>query len=301
MADARERCDVCGTAGRLWFARGSRQLLRCPSCRFSWVPQGILLTRAGVSIYEDEAGELFERQADYYYDESAVDAAREKVAWVSRFVDGGARLLDAGANIGLFVAEARRQFDAVGIEPSPVAVRRAMDHVPGAVVVGSIYDEQLPFAHKFDAMTLFDVIEHLDAPRRALDRCRQLLKPDGWLFLTTPDSGSPTARLLGRRWHYLDLDQHVSIFSRSTLGRMLVDAGFTVVAQRTFGRRYRASYIRRRLHELGEGNAMMRLGAAIAGPLALVPNARIPLNLGDVMGVAARVTGLSISNRSDRQ
>jgi SAM-dependent methyltransferase len=289
MADARERCDVCGTAGRLWFARGSRQLLQCPSCRFSWVPQGLLLTSAGVSIYEDETGELFERQADYYYDESAVDAAREKVAWVSHFLNDGASLLDAGANIGLFVAEARRRFDAVGIEPSPVAVRRASLHVPGMVLVGSIYDEELPFARQFEAITLFDVIEHLDAPRRALDRCRELLPPDGLLFLTTPDSGSAVARLLGSRWHYLDLDQHVSIFSRPTLGRMLADAGFAVVAHRTFGRRYRASYIRRRLQELGEGNVMMKSAAVMAGPLALLPNTRIPINLGDVMGVAARI------------
>jgi len=289
-ADGRVRCDVCGSAGRLWFARGSRQLFRCSSCGFSWVPQGILRTPSGVSIYEDEAGELFERQADYYYDESAVDAAREKVAWVSRFLDDGSSVLDAGANIGLFVAEARRQFDAVGIEPSPVAVRKASTRVPGAVKVGSIYDEHLPFAHKFEAITLFDVIEHLDAPRRALDRCRQWLHPDGMLFLTSPDGGSPVARLLGRRWHYLDLDQHVSIFSRSTLSRMLVDAGFTVVADRTFGRRYRASYIRRRLEELGKDNAMMGLAGVMAKPLSLMPSARIPINLGDVMAVAARVS-----------
>ena len=290
IADGRARCDVCGTTGRLWFARGARQLFRCPSCGFNWVPQGILLTSAGVSIYEDEEGELFERQADYYYDDSAVDAACEKVAWVSRFLDNGSSLLDAGANIGLFVAEARRQFDAVGIEPSPVAVRRAATRVPGAVAVGSIYDEHPPFARKFAAITLFDVIEHLDAPRQALDRCRQWLKPDGLLFLTSPDSGSAVARLLGRRWHYFDLDQHVSIFSRSTLSRMLVDAGFTVIADRTFGRRYRASYIRRRLAELGTENAMMGLAAVMATPLALMPNARIPINLGDVMAVAARVS-----------
>jgi SAM-dependent methyltransferase len=253
------------------------------------VPQGILLTPAGVSIYEDEEGELFERQADYYYDDSAVDAAAEKVAWVARFLADGASLLDVGANIGLFVAEARRQFDAVGIEPSPVAVRRASTRVPGAVAVGSIYDEHLPFERKFEAITLFDVIEHLDAPRPALDRCRELLKPGGLLFLTTPDSGSAVGRMLGQRWHYLDLDQHVSIFSRSTLSRLLVAAGFSVVSTRTFGRRYRASYIRRRLQELGKGNAMLGMAAVMAGPLALMPNARIPINLGDVMGVAARV------------
>lgn len=287
----RKRCDICGGEGRLWLQRGNRQLLRCTACGFAWVPQGLLLTTDGVSIYEDESGALFEQQADYYYDESAVDAAEDKLEWVSAFAPAGGSLLDAGANVGLFVREARRRYQAVGIEPSPVAVRIAAEHTPGVVTQGSIYEEHPSFVRRFDVVTLFDVIEHLDDPRGAVTQCRRFLKPGGWVVLTTPDSGSAAARLLGSRWHHLDLDQHVSIFSISTLSRLLLEEGFLVDAVRTFGRRYRASYIARRLRELGRGNVIMRAGAVIASPLSLMPNVRIPINLRDVVGVVARMTG----------
>jgi SAM-dependent methyltransferase len=276
-------CGVCGTTGRLWTRGGGRDLLRCPSCRFAWVPQGLQRTN-GVSIYEDADGALFTSQADYYLDESAREAAADKLEWVSRFVPRG-RLLDVGANVGLFVDEARRRYDAIGIEPSASAVQLGRAKGWAGVEVGSIYDSTV--TGPFDAITLFDVIEHLEEPRQALRRCRQLLAPGGRLFLTTPDSGSLVARMLGSKWYHLDLTQHISIFSVANLTRLLHDAGFTAVARRTFGRRYRFSYIERRLREQGRGNPVLRLAHVASLPMRLFPSRRVSINLGDVMGLVA--------------
>src|SRR6185436_12732886 len=96
-------CDVCGTAGRIWTSSDGRDLLRCPSCGFVWVRQGLMRTTDGLSIYEDANGTLFNSQADYYLDEGARDAAAAKLEWVTQFTRPGGRLLDVGANVGLFV------------------------------------------------------------------------------------------------------------------------------------------------------------------------------------------------------
>lgn len=278
-------CDVCGATGRLWTRDGGRDLLRCPACRFAWVPQGVHRTN-GVSIYEDAEGALFTSQADYYLDDSAREAAADKLEWVGRFVPRG-RLLDVGANVGLFVDEAKRRYDAVGIEPSASAVQLGRAKGWVGVEVGSIYDATV--AGPFDAITLFDVIEHLEEPRDALSRCRQLLTPGGRLFLTTPDSGSHVARMLGSRWYHLDLTQHISIFSSSNLGRLLHDAGFAVISRRTFGRAYRFSYIERRLREQGRNNPVLRAAHVASLPMRLFPSRRVSINLGDVMGLVATV------------
>lgn len=283
----RTTCDVCGAAGGLWVERRGRQLLRCPTCGFAWVPQGVLCTGTGVSIYEDEEGSLFESQADYYQDASARDAALAKIEWVARFTPPGRRLLDVGANIGHFVSVARQSYEAVGVEPSAAAVRIARAHGVDGLAVGSAYELADAVAGPFDAITMFDVIEHLAEPRRALEQCRRHLAPRGRLFLTTPDSGSAVARLLGARWHYLDLDQHISVFSAANLTSLLAASGFRVLSRRTFGRRYRFSYIERRLGELGRDNALLRSAHVAALPLRLVPNGRVSLNLHDVVGLVA--------------
>ena len=153
--------------------------------------------------------------------------------------------------------------------------------------MGSIYDAVDEFNGRFDAITMFDVIEHLEDPRRALDRCRQFLAPDGRLFLTTPDSGSFIARMMGANWHYLNLDQHVSVFSAGNLSRLLADTGFTTISQRTFGRRYRFSYIERHLGSLGQHSALLRLAHIASLPLRLFPDRRVAINLHDVVGLVA--------------
>src|SRR5687767_1158973 len=116
---AAQPCPQCGAPSRTWTRRFGRELRRCTACRFAWVPEGVMRTGSGRSIYEDD-GAFFmsDAQAEYYRDESTIDAARDKLAWVRRHVPGG-RLLDVGANFGYFVREAQQAFHARGIEPNP--------------------------------------------------------------------------------------------------------------------------------------------------------------------------------------
>ncbi len=288
----RQRCDVCGTAGDRWLQKQGRTLFKCSGCGYAWVPEGLARTVSGQSIYEDDARALFDDFADYYQDPTAVEAAAAKLTWVERFVTPGARLLDVGANLGQFVSCASaRGYAAAGIELSPAAVRLAQVTLGDAVKVGSIYDDDLPFSSssdgRFDAITMFDVIEHLPDPERALRRAHALLSPGGRLFLTTPDLASPYARLMGAHWHHLDLEQHISLFGVATLTRLLTGAGFALLDRRTVGRIYRASYVQRRVGDLASHSVAFRALQVALLPLRALPGVGIPINLGDVMGLAA--------------
>ena len=261
--------------------------MRCVRCGYGWVPEGIVITAAGLSIYEDSSRALFDEQSDYYLDEGAEAAARDKLAWVQRHAARG-RLLDVGAGFGHFVHAAAGHFDARGFEPSPMAVDWARRHFGAAVEAGTLDAHAAANEGRIDVITMFDVIEHLDDPRAALRHGHRALAPDGWLFLSTPDFGSLVAQLLGRHWYYLDLEQHVSLFSAANLSSLLQQVGFDIVERRTLGRSYRASYIERRLLELGRENTPLKLAGLAARPLRLVPDRHLSINLGDVMGIAAR-------------
>lgn len=262
-------------------------MVRCGGCGFTWVPEGLLHTSRDLSIYEDDELDLYAQDRDYYRDAGAIDAARDKLDWVARFSRSGGRLLDVGANVGSFVREAMERFETIGLEPSKAAVAWGRAHLGSALEVGSIAEENPAYVGRFDVVTLFDVIEHLDDPAAALRQCRRYLAPGGRLFITTPDMGSPAARLLGRAWYYIDLDQHISMFPAASLIRMLASERFRVIDRRTFGRRYRLSYIERRLRDLSHQSALLRLAHVAALPLRLAPERRVTINLGDVVGLAA--------------
>ncbi|MEQ1731314.1 MAG: class I SAM-dependent methyltransferase [Vicinamibacterales bacterium] len=227
-------------------------------------------------------------QSDYYQDDSAVDAARDKLRWVATCVAPGGRLLDVGANVGIFAREAAASYDALGIEPGRRTVEWGRMHLGAPLEVGTIDQSRADFRGRFNAITLFDVIEHLAEPRRALEQCRDYLAPGGHLFITTPDSGSVMARLLGSQWYYIDMLEHVSLFNRTNLGRLLRETGLAPVAFRTIGRQYRLSYIERRLRELSRDTPMLSVAHLLALPLRWASEGRVRLNLGDVMGVTIK-------------
>jgi SAM-dependent methyltransferase len=253
------------------------------------VPAGVAVAKDGRSIYEGEDS-VFETDGndEYYLDEGTESAARAKLRFTTRFCPGPGRLLDVGASFGHFLAQAQAQFEAYGIELNARAVAWSIDRFGVRNEVASLYELPPDLPRAFQAITMWDVIEHLDDPHRALAACRDRLAPGGWLFLSTPDAGSLIARALGKRWYYQDPLQHINLFSRRNLRRVLRDSGFVPEASTYFGRRYRVSYIVNRLRYLaghGAAGRLLRVGSRMPSRLAA---GHVAIKLWDVMGIAAR-------------
>lgn len=154
---------------------------------------------------------------------------------------GPGRLLDVGSHLGVFVEVAREAgWDAEGVEPSRWAAEVA--HSRGLpVICGTL--AQLPAdGASYDAVTLWDVIEHLPDPSGELRRLHALLRPRGVLAISTMDVEAPIARLLGRHWPWY-MQMHLFYFSRRTLGRLVESCGYEVLEIRRHRRIVRLGYL----------------------------------------------------------
>lgn len=81
----------------------------------------------------------------------------------------------------------------------------------------------------FDLVTLYDVIEHTDAPVPFLKRLKKSLTRNGLLHISTPDISSFSHSILGKKWYHYKPEEHIIYFSKKTLRSTLLNAGFTVV------------------------------------------------------------------------
>jgi 2-polyprenyl-3-methyl-5-hydroxy-6-metoxy-1,4-benzoquinol methylase len=134
------------------------------------------------------------------------------------------RVLEIGCGAGHFLDVARAAgFEAHGTEVSASAIER-LRTAGHPVVQGDLPGLGLPKGH-FDAVVLFEVIEHLDDPFAYLRECARIVRAGGALFLTTPNFGSLTRRLLADRWRSVD-PEHLTLFTARGLRRALQRAGF---------------------------------------------------------------------------
>ncbi|HXY39746.1 MAG TPA: class I SAM-dependent methyltransferase [Vicinamibacteria bacterium] len=286
---ARPVCALCGGCLDPYFTRGERHYERCGRCGFLVVPEGVATDASGTSIYES-ATSVFEADGNdgYYFDQqSSLANSRRKLSFVEDHLPHGSSLLDAGANFGHFLSVAQHPYRARGFDISPSAVAWSREHLGVDNVVASVYAPPEAGA-PWDAISCWDVIEHLADPVVAIRRLSDRLRPGGWLFLSTPDSGSLLARALGRRWHYLDPVQHIGVFSRTNLRTLLQAAGFEVVTTRSLGHDYRVRYVLDRLCYLHPAGVVG--GALRAARLLLRPAGGLSIYLqpGDVAVLSAR-------------
>ncbi|ROW08449.1 hypothetical protein VMCG_03163 [Cytospora schulzeri] len=108
------------------------------------------------------------------------------------------RYLDVGCGGGIFAESAARlpsTATVTAVDPTPEVLRIARAHAakdPSLAdrlryVAGTI--ETLPTprtdADRFDVVSVFEVLEHVDAPSQFLDRCGEFVRPGGWLVTST--------------------------------------------------------------------------------------------------------------------
>jgi Methyltransferase domain len=133
-----------------------------------------------------------------------------------------------------------------------------------------------------DAVTMWDVLEHVPQPVAALAQVRGWLKPGGRLFLNVPNMESGAARLLGPRWMLL-LREHLWYFTPRTLGMALRAAGFSMGSTQTTRVHFSLAYVAVRMGQYPGG-----LGAAarMAAGIPWLRRISIAFPIGDMMAAA---------------
>lgn len=219
-AMAQTTCRLCGSSElRFHFEVNGCTLDRCAGCGFVQVRD----QPSAAQLQELYGGAYFSRGK--YDDELATRRENERrLAMLERAgVPRGGRVLDAGCATGDFLATGEGTYEMWGLDVSAFATDLARQNNPalaGRILTGFIEDQAFEPA-SFDAIVLWDVVEHLWDPRAVLRKLVAYLKPGGALILSTPDIGAATARVMGRRWAFMTPPEHLGFFNRASLTWLL--------------------------------------------------------------------------------
>ena len=138
-------------------------------------------------------------------------------------IEEGAKILEIGASYGFFMKIANDVgFESYGLEMSAKACEYAKNEF-GIEIENSSLEESkfVQKNHSFDAVILLDVIEHVTNPSEIISQIESLLKPGGFVVITTPNIESLEFKFFGKYWEWISPPAHLFYFSKSTLTNLL--------------------------------------------------------------------------------
>jgi SAM-dependent methyltransferase len=113
--------------------------------------------------------------------------------------------LDIGAGDGAFLKEAKEFFATsnLGIEPSIRAIEKCEDV---EVKLMNIAIENFETDEKFDLVTCFQTIEHLNDPRNFIETIKPFIAPGGYLAISCHNRQSIVNKILGEKSPIFDVE-----------------------------------------------------------------------------------------------
>ena len=146
--------------------------------------------------------------------------AIERYFRLSQYLPNEANCLDAGSSSGEFVYLLnQRGFRAQGVEANLPYAEYSESELNLSVTKSPF--SEFKTEDKFDLITMFHVLEHLENPIRDLSHLGQFLKPGGKLVIEVPNILYPNMAF-SHKWH----PGHLFSFTDQTLSLLLEKAGF---------------------------------------------------------------------------
>ena len=215
------RCPTCvASDAALELEKDHMRIVRCRACDLVYVNptfdeahyQSVYASQA----YQDIVRDLGISSHEY----RVARFGTERVGLMSQFLraaaGGAPRFLDVGCSTGFVVEAAKAEgWEAIGIDLNPSAIeygrRRGLDLRMAAL-------ESAGFAPgSFDAVALFDVVEHLLDPGRTVQAAVNLLAPGGILFVYVPNYDSASRLLMGANAHFIWPTHHLNYYTPATI------------------------------------------------------------------------------------
>ena len=240
-------CSVCeGVAYKTWYQPRFSQgpVVQCTNCGFVYVnplqsskaiiedgpvlkgrPKD-LLACADISVINGDPDEILVEQ--YKEETNAKTAnAQDALCRILPIIPSKGKILDIGCFCGVFLNAAKLDgWDVYGLEPLVIPAIYARGFYGLDVITDTLREGLYP-ADFFDAVTAFQVFEHLLNPENEVKKIKKILKPGGVLLVEVPNIDTLTVKVFGRRHrHYVH--DHISFFSPKTLSLLLTQSGFRV-------------------------------------------------------------------------
>ena len=162
---------------------------------------------------------------------------KRKVALINSFKTDSKSILDIGAGTGDFLKVCvSNRWKVLGVEPSADARKIAKEN-------GFVLNEKLEQIEnqKFDVITLWHVLEHVEQLSDYITKIKSLLKENGRLIVAVPNYKSDDAKHYKEYWAAFDVPRHLWHFSQKAIHKIFSEE--SMIVEKTVPMKFDAYYV----------------------------------------------------------
>ena len=163
---------------------------------------------------------------DLWKRKTLIDTTRH-VNWVVEKAPAGASVLDIGSGFGFFVDSLHNEgYFSTGLEVGNERFELAKHNLQGTFIKGTVNKGFVKNnKQKYQIVTLFHVLEHVENPIEFINQCFELVSSDGWFLVEVPNLND---NLLNESIEYRKFywqRAHISYFDAPRLEMVFLKAG----------------------------------------------------------------------------
>jgi SAM-dependent methyltransferase len=227
-------CNLCGGRRyRKYLTAKDYSFVKCAGCGLVYQnPQPVfddLKYRYGQGYFEYEL-----RNEENFFNLMKLGLQDIRFFELTEGVEQQGLFLDIGCATGMLLAFLRdRGWGVHGVELCRESAEYGISGKKLDIFIGTLEEAAFPGAH-FPVIHFSHLIEHVPDPRHFLSEVNRILRPGGYAVIVTPNIDGLQARLFRERWRSAIAD-HLTLFSRRTLRRILMESGFEILKTVTWG------------------------------------------------------------------
>ena len=162
---------------------------------------------------------------------------KQKLILLNSFKSSSKSVLDFGAGTGDFLKICKNNnWQVLGIEPSAEARENAVKK--GIYLKENLLDIT---NQKFDVITLWHVLEHVENLKNTIKVLKSLLQPEGRIVVAVPNYKSYDAEFYKEYWAAYDVPRHLWHFSQKAIHKLFLEA--EMIVEETLPMKFDSYYV----------------------------------------------------------
>jgi 2-polyprenyl-3-methyl-5-hydroxy-6-metoxy-1,4-benzoquinol methylase len=218
-------CCVCDNKNpadfKVLYQKEKFSVVECNKCSFTFIPP-YFRKQISYENYKDENVANAVRNGNNF-----VKIERHKLRYdlIKKYKPSGS-LFDLGAGWGHFMLTGQiLGYDVYGIEISEQPYLYSKNDLKLPVDHIDFFD--MKEDKKFDIVTMWDVLEHIDKADEVIAKCARITSKDGYIVIQVPQIDSYFAKKHKDNWKMMGLD-HVNYLGKKTITQLLKKHGYEV-------------------------------------------------------------------------